>query len=66
MAVFSDLDDKARIPADRMAAESMALRLASARGVTVKVYQRTPDYLVTAAPDPGAGWSCVFVAHPGA
>lgn len=70
MAVLSDLDDKSRIPADQMAADSIradmstALRLAEARGCEVKVYQRGADFLVTTAPDPGLGWSCVYNARP--
>ena len=64
MPVLSDMDDKSRIPADQAAADSMALRMAEARGCEVKVYRRGSDFLVTTAPDPGPGWSCVYNAQP--
>jgi hypothetical protein len=62
MAVFRDVDRKTRMPVDGEAAEALARKLASETGEPVKVYQRYPDYLVTTEPDPGSGWSCIFVA----
>jgi hypothetical protein len=72
MPILMDMDNKARIPADREAAEALADKLARETGKPVKVYQEwdgglDPDYLVTIEPDPipDAGrWFIIYRGEP--
>jgi hypothetical protein len=72
MAVVMDMDNKARIPADREAAEALADKYARETGKEVRVYQKwsdlfdlSPDYLVTIEPEPLAdAWSRIYAATP--